>query len=102
MFPFDKSTLKPTSTLTKIEEKAIQLRYSMLFVFSKAFANAVKYVSVEDKNEVGTISYNHFNCKSLVVSTVINQIVDKQLSSIPTGSTAGVKCNRRKAFEFGE
>ena len=72
----------------------------MLFSFSKSFSQAVKYISPEEKNEEGTFSHRHFQSKHLVVSTVINQIVDKQLSSIPNGDTCSVKCNRRKAFEF--
>lgn len=60
MFQFDKSTLKPESSLMPVEEKAIQLRYTMLFSFSKAFSSAVKYISPDEKNEEGTFTHKHF------------------------------------------
>jgi len=76
MFPFESSSLKPGSPLEKIDVKVVQMRNTMLFKFSKAFSRAVKYISSEDRTEVGTISYLHFQSKGLVVSAVINQIVD--------------------------
>ena len=72
MFHFEKSSLKPESSLMPIEEKAIQLRHTMLFSFSKAFCSAVKYISPEEKNEEGSFSHKHFLSKNLVVATVIN------------------------------
>lgn len=102
MFPFEKTSLKPESFLMPIDENAIQMRQIMLFNFSQAFSRAVKYISVEERSEVGTFSFNHYKNKGLVVTTVINQIVDKQLSQIPNGDTCSVSCNRRKAFEFQE
>ena len=36
----------------------------------------------------------------MVISSVINDIIDRQLSDLPTGGTPNVTCNRRKAFEF--
>ena len=74
----------------------------MLFKFSKAFSRAVKYISSEERTEPGTISYQHFLSKSMVVSAVINQIVDKQLNALPNGGTPETRVNRRKAFEFQE
>ena len=79
MFHFDKSSLKPESALITVDEKAIQLRFAMLFSFSKAFSSAIKFVSPEEKNEEGTFSNKHFQSKHLVVASVINEIVDKQL-----------------------
>ena len=51
----------------------------MLFSFSKAFSSAIKFVIPEEKNEEGTFSHKHFQNKNLVVASVINEIVDKQL-----------------------
>lgn len=38
----------------------------------------------------------------MVISAVINQIVDGQLGALPNGDTPDIKVNRRKAFEFQE
>jgi len=100
MFFVEKQDLSQSSTLLTVDERAIQMRNEMLFKFSKAFSQAVKYVSFEDRSTVGSISYYHFKSKNLVVSSVINKIVDKELQSIPNGDTPQISCNRRKAFEF--
>lgn len=75
-FPFEKSSLKPGSPLEMIDEKVVQMRNRMLFKFSKAFSRCVKYISSEERNDVGTISQLHFQSKNMVIAGVINQIVD--------------------------
>ena len=102
MFHIAKSDLKQGSRLETVDEKAINLRMAALFKFSKAFSRCVKYVSVDERDVKGTISQKHFTCKALAVATVINQIVDGQLSSLPNGDTPEIRVNRRKAFEFEE
>ena len=62
-----------------VEEKAIQMRNMMLFKFSKIYSEAVKFISVDERNVKGTISCNHFAGKSYVVASVINAIVDRSL-----------------------
>lgn len=102
MFHIAKSSLKNGSTLSAVDDKLLATRTNFLFKFSVAFSRAVKYVSAEDRDNEGSISYQHFRVKSKVLASVINAIVDKSLESIPTGNTCEVVCNRRKAFEFGE
>ena len=94
--------LKPESTLHELDERALEMRASLLVKFSKAFSRALKYVSVDQRQEEGSISYNHYSSRHLVVTTAINQIVDRQLSSIPNGESPEVSVNRRKAMEFAD
>ena len=100
MFHVDKNELKAESSLANIEAAALQMRLSLLVNYSKAFNAAVKFISAEERNEPGTISFHHFNTKKMCCATVINQIVDKQLESIPSGNSVEIAINRRKAFEF--
>ena len=101
-FEVTKEMLKPESTLHELDERALEMRASLLVKFSKAFSRALKYVSVDQRQEEGTISYNHYSSRHLVVTTAINQIVDRQLSSIPNGESPEVSVNRRKAMEFAD
>jgi hypothetical protein len=48
----------------------------MLLNFNKAFESAIKFVNSDDRNTEGCISYYHFMSKNMIVSTVINGIVD--------------------------
>ena len=99
-FSIAKADLKATSLLESIDEKTINLRLKALFKFSKAFSRCTKYINSNDRNVVGSISYSHFNCKSFVIASVINQIVDLQLRTIENGPTTEIRVNRRKAFEY--
>ena len=101
-FEVTKEMLKPESTLHELDERALEMRASLLVKFSKAFSRALKYVSVDQRQEEGTISYNHYSSRHLVVTTAINQIVDRQLSSIPNGESPEVAVNRRNAMEFAD
>ena len=76
------------------------MRSALLVKFSKAFSQALKYVTIDDREVVGSISHNHYKSKGLCVATAINQIVDRQLSSIPNGETPELNVNRRKAMEY--
>ena len=100
IFTIQKSSLKPASRLLTLEERTINMRMKALFKFSKIFSQCIKYVNSNDRLEVGTISNSHYNCKSFVITSVINQIVDIQLRTIPSGNTTSVAVNRRKAFEY--
>lgn len=74
----------------------------MLFSYSKAFEAATKFVNIEDRNTENCISNFHFKNKHMVIASVINTIVDKQLENISGGSTPNVYINRRKAFVFAD
>lgn len=50
-----------------------------MFKLSKIFSLAVKYVDSEDRKVEGTLSHKHFSLKSLIIDSVINKIVDKEL-----------------------
>ena len=102
MMSFKKEELKVGSTLHEIDEWTIKMRIRFLFTYCKAFSRAVKYISVDERNVAGTISQQHFASKNMVIASVINAIVDKQLSSLPNGETHEIRVNRRKAFEFIE
>lgn len=86
--------------MNDVDERTIQMRNELLFEFSKAFSNCFRFVSVEERDVVGSISYRHFKSKNMIVASVINGIVDRQLTDLPGGGTPNVSCNRRKAFEF--
>lgn len=100
MFKMRKSDLKDSSKLWDYDPETIQLRQAMIFNFNKAFHSAIKFVNSEDRNTEGCISYYHFNNKNMIVPSVVNDIVDKQLKSISSGGMARVNINRRKAFVF--
>ena len=86
--------------MQSMDLNAIELRSSLLLKFSKAFSQALKYVTISDREVEGTISYLHYKSKNMCVASSINQIVDRQLSSIPNGSTPEINVNRRKAMEY--
>jgi len=74
----------------------------MLFSYSKAFEAATKFVNLQDRNTENCISHFHFKNKHMVIASVINSIVDKQLENISSGSTPNCYINRRKAFVFAD
>ena len=77
MVQIEKKNLKQDSGLSEHDERTIQMRNEMLFEFSKAFSMCFKYVSVEERDVPGTISYYHFKSKAMIVPSVINGIVDR-------------------------
>lgn len=79
MFHINKADLKNGSTLTAVDDKLLATRVNFMFKFSVAFSRAVKYVSADDRDIEGSISYQHFNVKSKIMASVINTIVDKSL-----------------------
>ena len=102
MFTIQKSELSEKSSLKDMDEKTIQLRHGMLFSYSKAFETATKFVNTEDRFTENCISNFHFKNKHMVIASVINTIVDKQLENISGGGTPEVYINRRKAFVFAD
>jgi hypothetical protein len=73
----NKETLRPESSLQKYDQKAIDMRSALLVKFSKAFSQALKYVTIEDRELEGSISNYHYKSKGMCVATAINQIVDR-------------------------
>ena len=53
------------------------MRSALLVKFSKAFSQALKYVTIEDRELEGSISNYHYKSKGMCVATAINQIVDR-------------------------
>ena len=65
-----------SDVMKNMEQKAIDIRTHLLVKYGKAFNYALKYISTEDRNSEGTISCTHYYNRTMVVSSVINQIVD--------------------------
>ena len=95
-----KSQFREDSLLQKVDQEVIDMRHMLLLKFNIAFKWVIKFINVAERNNQGSLSYLHFKSRYLSAPSVINQIIDKQLNSIPDGGKAEVNVNRQKAQIF--
>ena len=93
-FDMKKSVFREDSSLQSLDQEVIDMRLELLLKFNIAFKWVVKFINMAERNTQGSLSNLHFMSRHLSAPSVINQIIDKQLSDIPNGGKAEVNVNR--------
>ena len=69
-FDVSKYNFKAESSLRSMSEEVLQLRTTLLVRFTRAFIKAAKFTNVADRDKPGTLAYNHFKGKGLVIPAI--------------------------------
>lgn len=95
---------KLSSAYAHIPVETTKLRAELLFKFSKTFLECREWIQSSSQNgsKEGTLDNNLMKCKSLVLGSIKNQLLDNLINKIPTGNSPEVRVSRRKAMEFAD
>ena len=95
---------KLSSAYAHIPVETTKLRAELLFKFSKTFLECREWIQSSSQNgsKEGTLNNNLMKCKSLVLGSIKNQLLDNLINKIPTGNSPEVRVSRRKAMEFAD
>ena len=56
-FRVNKELFRAESTLQSVSDQALEIRTELLIKFNKAFSQCTRFISAEERNSVGTLSY---------------------------------------------
>jgi len=80
----------------------IKNRITMLIDFFKSWSRSTKYVDVSQVNDKKSLAYCIFNTKHLIMQSILDDMIQKEIDKISTGYNTSAQASRRKAMVFAD